>query len=166
MLWQWTVGIFWVLFLKANKKGKKLKWKCKSASNAHLFKHTQCFCALQYCGLLSHDPAQQDISVLKASDATVMTSRHPLVPQRVQFSSTQTLLSGWSLINTSCSAVNDATLPRKHPHNSSFYTVHKQIERKRETTNTWTGFYKRSVCSSTDVPSLSWLSLHLKIKNN
>ncbi len=132
---------------------------------SHLFKHTHCSCALQYCGLLSHDPAQQDISVLKASDATVMTSRHPLVPQRVQFSSTQTLLAGWGL-NTSCSAVNDATLARKHPHNSGSYNVHEQTESNRETTNTWTGFYKRSVCSSTSVQSLSWLSIHLKIKKN
>lgn len=61
--------------------------------------HTHCSCALQYWGPPSHHPAQQDISVSKASNATVMTSRHPLFPQPVQFSSTlpaaQSMMPPW-----------------------------------------------------------------------
>lgn len=37
-----------------------------------------------------------------------MTSHHPLVPHRVQLTSTQTQLAGWRPINTSCPTVNDA----------------------------------------------------------
>lgn len=73
--------------------------KCKSANNAlpRLFKHAHTV-PVYYNTVASHHMILH--SRRYRCSATMMTSRHPLVPERVQLSSTQTLLAGWCVLST------------------------------------------------------------------
>jgi len=85
--------------------------------------------------------------------ATMMTSRHPFVPEHVQLSTAQTLLAGWCVINTSCSTVNDTTLALIQT--TAVSTQSTNCQKAKEKLQTQTEFNKRSVRSSTSVPSFS-----------
>lgn len=75
-----------------------------STASIQTYTHTHCY----YNTVASHHMILHSRRYL--CSATVTTNRHPLVPERVQLSSAQTLLAGRCLINTSCTTVNDATL--------------------------------------------------------